>query len=256
MTEGSLSKGAIVGVVIIVIIVIIGGVFAYQRYFQKDDENNGPPPITENIPPTAIIITNWTSETRVNDVIEFNATKSYDDDGYIILYSWDFQPGPKYSGSNYEVINHSFSSAGTYTVNLSVRDNDGGNGYATRQIVIRQADVNFDDNGAISTNDILPLEDNVTFNFPVEENVLRVNFSLTFAGGSGDIDQSLNSRCEIQVYDPIFRLMETRNFTVRGFKNQTFEYSSYELPLAGNYQVEVFCRFGTVTVQFEGTTYY
>jgi hypothetical protein len=255
MSEGT-SKGVIIGVVVIAIIVVIGGVFAYQSYFQPDDDVNAPPPPPENKLPKAIITTNWTSDTRVGDPIEFNATKSYDDDGYIILYTWEFHPGGKISGSDFDVINKTFATAGTYTVNLTVRDNDGGNNYAHKEFTIRQADVSFGGSGAISTNDLLPLDSNATFTFQTQSNALSVNFSLTFAGGSGDIDQNLNSRVEIQVYDPMFRLMDNRSVTVRGVTNQTFEYTSYQLPLTGTYQIEVMCEFGTVQIQYEGVVFY
>ena len=255
MSEGR-SKGVIIGVIIVVIIVLIGGVFAYQSYFQVDDDDKKVPPPPTNKIPKAIITTNLTSETRVGDPIEFNATKSYDDDGYIILYTWEFHPGGKVSGSEFDVINKTFSTPGTYTVNLTVRDNDGGNGYVSKEFVIRQADVTFGDGGTISTNDILPLSSNVTFTFQTQTNALSVNFSLTFAGGSGDIDKNLNSQVEIQVYDPLFRLMDNRSITVRGITNQSFEYSSYQLPLNGTYSIEILCIFGTVQIQYEGTVFY
>ena len=61
-------------------------------------------------------------KTVVNETITFDASSSYDPDGYIVSYEWDFGDGNTGTG---EVITHSYSSAGDYTVNLTVTDNDG-----------------------------------------------------------------------------------------------------------------------------------
>lgn len=56
-------------------------------------------------------------------VIEFDGTGSYDTDGSIVEYEWDFGDG---SGKAYgEEVNHTYSAAGLYDVNLKVTDNDG-----------------------------------------------------------------------------------------------------------------------------------
>jgi len=58
----------------------------------------------------------------VDEIITFNASGSYDPDGTIISYEWDF--GDRDTGTG-EVITHSYSSAGDYDVTLTVTDNDG-----------------------------------------------------------------------------------------------------------------------------------
>ena len=53
--------------------------------------------------------------------IIFNATASRDPDGNITNYEWDFGDGNSGTG---KVVSHSYSSAGDYTVNLTVTDDD------------------------------------------------------------------------------------------------------------------------------------
>ena len=48
--------------------------------------------------------------------------KSYDPDGFIISYKWDFGDGSHATGN---MAWHSYSSPGNYTVKLKVIDNDG-----------------------------------------------------------------------------------------------------------------------------------
>ena len=54
--------------------------------------------------------------------ITFDGTNSYDPDGTIFSYAWDFGDGKTDMGPT---PSHAYSSTGTYTVTLTVTDNDG-----------------------------------------------------------------------------------------------------------------------------------
>jgi len=58
----------------------------------------------------------------VNETIIFNASLSYDTDGNITAYEWEFGDGANGTG---EIVEHTYSSPGNYTVNLTVTDDDG-----------------------------------------------------------------------------------------------------------------------------------
>ena len=57
----------------------------------------------------------------VNETIIFNATSSYDPDGNITKYEWYFGDG-NITNTTEEIITHSYSSTGAYTVTLTVTD--------------------------------------------------------------------------------------------------------------------------------------
>ena len=57
-----------------------------------------------------------------DETVTFNASESYDPDGSIVSYFWDFGDGTNGTG---EIITHSYADNGTYTVVLTVTDNDG-----------------------------------------------------------------------------------------------------------------------------------
>lgn len=70
----------------------------------------------------------------VRQQITFDASNSYDPDGTIGQYTWDF--GDEETG-NGPVVTHTFSSPGVYEVRLTVTDNLGGIGFIVNEMIIR-----------------------------------------------------------------------------------------------------------------------
>lgn len=58
----------------------------------------------------------------VNATVDFDASGSYDEDGFIVSYNWDFGDGQKGNGVS---PTHVYQKPGEYTVTLSVTDNNG-----------------------------------------------------------------------------------------------------------------------------------
>ncbi len=67
-------------------------------------------------------------------VMHFSAEKSYDPDGKIMLYIWDFGDGAKSGG---KFVNHTYSKEGKYTVKLTVYDNSGSSSSTTYEVSIK-----------------------------------------------------------------------------------------------------------------------
>jgi len=80
-----------------------------------------------NRPPVASFTESATTVYR-GQVINFNASTSYDSDGSIVGYFWDFGDGTNTTGM---IVDHAYTNLGTYTVTLTVKDNDGATGTAT-----------------------------------------------------------------------------------------------------------------------------
>lgn len=86
-----------------------------------------------NRPPTA-------SFTYATDNLScnFNASASADTDGSIVTYAWNF--GDSSTGSGV-TASHTYASAGTYTVVLTVTDDDGATGSQPRDVTVEAAPV-------------------------------------------------------------------------------------------------------------------
>lgn len=90
----------------------------------------------------------------------FSGSSSYDPDGYISSYRWDFGDGSTASG---ESVTHTFTDTGKYTVTLTVTDNDGASDSTSTTVTVGnqwQVNLGFED-GTTVMEDALVIDDNV-----------------------------------------------------------------------------------------------
>ncbi|MCW7080650.1 MAG: PKD domain-containing protein, partial [Candidatus Methanospirare jalkutatii] len=71
----------------------------------------------------------------VNQPVTFDASSSYDPDGNIISYEWNFGDG-NITNTTHEIIKHSYSEAGSYEVTLTVKDDEGATNSTTKIITV------------------------------------------------------------------------------------------------------------------------
>ncbi len=85
-----------------------------------------------NQPPTASFSLT-PSSTYVGDLVSLDGSTSFDSDGTIANYSWNFGDG---SSANGPTTSHPYSAAGTYTVTLTVTDNEGSTRASSQAVTI------------------------------------------------------------------------------------------------------------------------
>ena len=71
-----------------------------------------------------------------DDTFTFDGSGSYDTDGSIVSYYWDFDDGTDAYG---ETVTHAYSDAGTYTVTLTVTDNGGLTGSDQATVTVEES---------------------------------------------------------------------------------------------------------------------
>jgi chitodextrinase len=91
-------------------------------------------PACANLPPVADA--GLDQSATVGNVLTFNGSRSYDPDGTIASYAWSFGDGGTGTGS---VVNHAYTTAGTYTATLTVTDNLGATDTDTAQVNVQVA---------------------------------------------------------------------------------------------------------------------
>lgn len=138
----------------------------------RNTENSVSKTVDVNIvEPTAVFSVSPDAPTT-SDTVTFNASNATDADGSITGYDWEF--GDKNNDTG-KIVTHSYASNGTFTVNLTVTDNEGGINTTSQNISIN----NTPPNAAFSFSPSSPVstKDTITFD----------------ASGSNDIDGSLSS---------------------------------------------------------------
>jgi PKD repeat protein len=90
----------------------------------------------KNVPPVARISASE-SKVIVGSSITFSGRDSFDQDGSIRYYRWDVNNDGRTDGTS-DTIRWTFASAGTFTVRLTVEDNQGATATTTVQVVVEE----------------------------------------------------------------------------------------------------------------------
>lgn len=126
----------------------------------------------ENKLPHAKMLVNK-NEATTEESLEFSAEESFDSLGNITTYFWDFDDDSNKTG---KTTTHQFSSAGTYTVNLTVTDDENTKNWTTKEITIIEYVASHPPSKPEMTAD----NDNITF---------ATNTTYTFTFTSTDQDE-------------------------------------------------------------------
>ena len=115
--------------------------------------------------------------------ISFSSGGSYDPDGSVSSYSWNFGDGTSSTSAN---PSHSYNAGGTYTVTLSVTDNQGGTGTSSTTASISGSSNNALENGVAKNN--LSANAGASLNYYIDVPSNSSNLEISMSGGSGDAD--------------------------------------------------------------------
>jgi PKD repeat protein len=88
--------------------------------------------VVNNLPPVA----KPGPDQKINpgDMASFDGSASYDPDGTVVSYDWNFGDGTPHGSGR--TVTHSYAAAGTYMVTLTVTDNKGATGTGTLTVTV------------------------------------------------------------------------------------------------------------------------
>jgi PKD repeat protein len=153
----------------------------------------------------------------------FNGSGSTDSDGSIASYTWNFGDSSNGTGAS---ASHTYGSAGTYNVTLTVTDNQGATHSTSKSVTVSAASGNVLQNGVAKTglSGATNAEDRYTMVVPA--NATGLKFEI--AGGTGDAD----------IYVKFGSAPTTSSYDCRPYKGGNAETCSVTAQ-AGTYHVMV-----------------
>ncbi len=90
--------------------------------------------IADNVPPVAVLSS--PSSGAIGEPVSFDASASYDPDGRVVKYSYDFGDGTSPVTGVVAAASHAYTQAGNYVITLTVTDDDGATSSISKQISI------------------------------------------------------------------------------------------------------------------------
>ena len=157
------------------------------------------------LPWPVAIFTYSPPEPIVNQPVTFNASESYDPDGFIVSYEWDFGDTTPIVVETDPITNHTFTETGTFAVTLTVTDDDGLHNSTSKPVkvlpfrlvidVYTQKPEPYSGRGPNQPSDAFAPQENVilyaevTYNYEPVENK-PVAFTVTDPNGETFLDRS------------------------------------------------------------------
>ncbi len=157
--------------------------FTYRVSNNEGDDAIGRVDLVVNAPPVAL----FSSSTFIGEApleVEFDAIESYDPDGIIASYRWDFGDGEFTYGVN---VGHTYQNPGTYTVTLTLKDLLGGVSTLSKKVTVTPANqapvANFRASAYSGTS---PLKVNFDASLSSDIDGIIVSYKWSFGDGSTD----------------------------------------------------------------------
>jgi len=236
-------------VVLVVIVAALGILLYWNELFPEEENKKTTQQVDTNEAPIARLIVSSTT-VHVDDLVTFDGNSSEDPDGDIDFYIWDFGDGITQESPNASYVEHTYSYGGDYLVNFTVQDNADNPKRNSTHVWIHVIPRDYLDNGFMVLIAQQETLNNQSTTFPVEDDAIKVNISLSINGLS--IDGGVEAaEFEIFIFNPYSSLIDSEEVSVTVSDSVTFDLDANDLKVSGDYTVEVSCSTGGGVVNYE-----
>jgi len=199
------------------------------------------------------------SATRIieNQTIVFNSSKSFDPDGEIVSYIWDFgDDAPETTNSTN--ISHTFrtvkSDGSPYEVTLTVIDDHSQDNETSINITVIPRQYKTGQSAILLSRDnlIYPNELNVSF----EKRPFEANFTMNLSLMGGSVPMDIKANLSIAINDPENQLIYTNDYDITVSESDNVYLPTEDFLKAGIYYISMECKKGAIQVTYDLTINY
>ena len=238
-------KSKILSLILVIMLLLI----SYSMGCTDDEKK--PKVFPELEAPVAVIDA---SATRIieNETIVFNSSRSYDSDGEITTYIWDFGDGFGET-TNSTNVSHQYeklnSNGDPYNVTLTVIDDHSQDNKTSINITV--IPLKYRDNrevGLLSRDNLfIPSEFNLSF----EKQPFDANFTLNLSLTGGSVPIDIKAGLSVTIMDPENRLIYGNDYNITVSTDDSIYLSQKDFSKAGEYHVSMVCTKGGVYVDYD-----
>lgn len=271
-SKGSNRVLMYVGIAVLVAVVIAGIIFvpkvigwAQDNLMRKgsgdknqtDDDDDG-----TNNPPVAELSSDKTVY-KVGNFVYLDGNKSYDPDAPkdqanrgIFSYLWDFGDGTTPESTVNGSIVQTYSEAGTYTITMTVFDEEGLSDLDNVTVkVVPQDEVISTESAILLADPLLGLMPNSTnVNWTIKEDAKMMNLTITLTGAN--IRETQSSKLELILFDPYERIVKNQTVSVVLAQQVNWDFFEEDISVAGEYDMRIRCLGGMALVSVQGMVAY
>jgi PKD repeat protein len=150
------------------------------------------------------------------------------------------------------MINHTYSVAGTYTVNLTVVDDESATDSYTKTISIRPDDYLYSSAFFLSQRDLPGVDYNETKTFLVDEFAMNLTIRISFMGAEVNGSSIEDTSLEVYIYNQYGLLAGNLSGTTRITQvNLEYDAPRSELSPPGEWEMAAECTKGSLYMDFE-----
>jgi PKD repeat protein len=162
---------------------------------------------------------------KINETVTFNASTSYDQNGTIVSYEWDFGDGTTGTG---EIATHQYLESGVHQVDLTVTDNTANNDTYTSNVEVKYTNDIKLTNVKLSTKEVTAGE-TVTINATaLNRGAVTKNFTITAYYDDTIIDEKT-----VTNLDPDAEVTKTFSWDTAGVAEGVYQISAKATEVEG-----------------------
>jgi len=238
---------------LIMIILMITASMTFMGCFSKDKKkkDNDDDDIVE-IAPVAVI---KASKTRIvaGENITFSSADSYDTDGQVVRYFWNFGDGIT-NATNSTTKDHNYTHQGYYNVTLTIYDDMDLENSTSIMITVIPGTQTVQGQEILLERDNPIIPSNLTNHITKEPFNGNFSLNITFLGGSAT--QQLDANVTLALYDPDSVQLAYKEYTVTVQEVDGIGLTGVDFQKNGDYRLELSVKKGSLYISYIMTIVY